>query len=72
MSPRTTTKRDDGFHDSRRFRQGPNSGSYSFMRQGIAPRYNRKGKLMDALAVVLLLLVSGFLGVCVFLLSVPR
>jgi hypothetical protein len=42
------------------------------MRQGIAPRYNRKGKLMDALAVFLLLLVSGLLGICVLLLSVPR
>lgn len=72
MPPRTTTKRDDGFHDRRRFGQQPNSGSYSFMRQGIAPRYNRKGKLMDALAVFLLLLLSGLLGICVLLLSVPR
>jgi hypothetical protein len=40
--------------------------------QRIAPKYNRKARVLDALAVFLLLLVSGFLGICVLLLSVPR
>lgn len=40
--------------------------------QRIAPKYNRKARVVDALAVFLLLLLSGLLGICVLLLSVPR
>lgn len=40
--------------------------------QRIAPKHNRKARLMDALGVFLLLLLSGLLGICVLLVSVPR
>jgi hypothetical protein len=40
--------------------------------QRIAPKYNRKARVLDVLGVFLLLLLSGLLGICVLLLSVPR
>lgn len=41
-------------------------------RQTIAPRYHAKGKILDALAVLLLMLVTAFLGCAVVLLSTPE
>lgn len=41
-------------------------------RQMIAPRYHAKGKILDALAVLLLMLVTAFLGCAVVLLSTPQ
>ena len=45
---------------------------WTTMNQRVAPKYNRKARVMDALAVFLLLLLSGLLGISVLLLSVPR
>lgn len=41
------------------------------MKQSIAPKFHRKGKFLDALAVLLLMLVMAFLGCAVVLLSAP-
>lgn len=58
MIPRTTTKRGTSCQDSRPSRLVPHSRERLFLRRNIAPRYNRNAKLLDGLAVLLLLLTS--------------